>query len=148
MSVYQVVRLLDCHCERLFEVAADIERYPEFLPGWEAVRVIERVDNRLQVEQRLGLPAFSEVFTSTAHLYHPERVHIHSSDGPFRDLQIEWRFAPCAAGQCQVSFRMEYRLASRLLGVVAERAIGLAASDVVERFRSRVLNLYGCGYLD
>lgn len=148
MSVYQVVRLLDCHCEHLFDLAADIERYPEFLPGWETVRILERVDNRLHVEQRLGLPAFSHVFTSTAHLHHPERVHIHACDGPFRDLQIEWRFAETARSQCQVSFRMEFELASRMLGMVAERAIQLAASDVIERFRLRALDLYGCRRLD
>jgi coenzyme Q-binding protein COQ10 len=144
MAQYQVVKRLDCCCEELFELAADIERYPEFLPGWEAVRVLQRDCDRLHVEQHLGFPAFSHAFVSTARLEPPERVFIRSQDGPFRDLQIEWRFEACDEGLCQVSFRMEYELASHMLEIVAEPVFQAAASDVVARFRARARELYGC----
>ncbi len=47
--------LLPFSCERVFDLAADIERYPEFLPGWIAAQVLRRQTHACDVHQILGL---------------------------------------------------------------------------------------------
>ena len=73
--------------QQVFDMVADIERYPEFLPGWKQVRVLNSNDNRLFVEQQLqaGLAVFH--FHSTAMLEPCSRIQIIANDGPFHDLR-------------------------------------------------------------
>ena len=53
-------------CERVFDMVADIERYPEFLPGWTHARILDRHDNRLHAEQQLQTGPAVFRFHSTA----------------------------------------------------------------------------------
>jgi len=144
MSAHLVTEVLACRCEQLFDLAADIERYPDYLPGWQSARIVERVGNRLRVEQQLGLPLFGHSFVSTALLEGPDRVTIQSNDGPFSKLHIEWHFEQLAQGRCRVTLRLEYQLTSLALKVLADQLFQVVAADVIERFKARAQTLYGC----
>jgi len=54
-----------------------------------SARTLERTGNRLRVEQQLGLKPPTLPFITTAVLDRPQKIHIHSNDGPFRVLQIK-----------------------------------------------------------
>ena len=144
MSAHVVTELLACRCEQLFDLAADIERYPDYLPGWQSARIVERAGNRLRVEQQLGLPLFGHSFVSTALLERPDRVTVQSNDGPFGKLHIEWRFERVAQERCRISLSLEYQLTSHALKLVADQLFQVAAADVIERFKTRAQILYGC----
>ena len=55
MPAHSTSRTLPYSCEQLFDLAADVESYQEYLPGWVSARTLERTGNRLRVEQQLGL---------------------------------------------------------------------------------------------
>ena len=50
--------------QQVFDVVADIEKYPEFLPGWISAAIVERQGNTVQVEQELGFAFLNWRFTS------------------------------------------------------------------------------------
>lgn len=142
MSSGSVSRTLPYRCDQLYALAADIEAYPEYLPGWVDARIIQRSDTHLLVRQQLGLRLLRQPFISRAELDPPRRISVHSEDGPFRDLSIEWRFAAAAAGHCEVSLGFSFALQSTYLAPIAELLFEQTAPRIIARFEQRARQLY------
>jgi len=73
MKIDTVSRLPPFSCEQLFDLAADVERYPQFLTAWKSVRIVKREANVLDVEQILGVGPVRLSFGSKTVLQRPER---------------------------------------------------------------------------
>lgn len=145
MSTRTTSQILPYSREQLFDLAADIESYPDYLPGWISVRIIKQSENRLVVEQQLGLPLLHTSFTSTAELERPGRVYVYSDDGPFQMLHIEWRFDTAKTEQCRVSFKLDFKFNNHTLEKLTSTFFDMAASDIMARFQARARELYGPG---
>ena len=127
MPSYRETRVLPYPVDRLFDLIADVERYPEFLPWWHAARVRRRDGNTEYVDQVVG-PAIARFrFASTTVLERPDRIKTTSSERPFRHLEIRWSFAPAPRGGCRASFAVDYELRSgalqKLVGVIFDAAV-------------------------
>lgn len=142
MPTHSASRILPYSCEQLFDLAADVESYPEYLPGWVNARILESSGNELRVEQQLGLEFLSLPFVTTAVLDRPHKLSIHSSDGPFRFLQIEWRFEPAGPGYCAVSLDFNYQLHVGLLERVAATLFDHSSQEIISGFTERAHRLY------
>ncbi len=121
-------------CDDLFELVLDIESYPEFVPGWRAVRVLERGADWLRVEQRIGLGPVRMRFESQATFERPRSIRIESSSRPFRRLCIEWRFAGDADG-CRIEF--DASLSMLAMNRFATPLLELMGSSVIAAFKRR-----------
>jgi len=76
----------------IFDLVADIERYPEFVPGWQEARILRKADDRRHVEQAVGIRGLVWRFRTEAELERPRRIEIHGAGGPVRRLHQVWRF--------------------------------------------------------
>ena len=141
MSVHSERRLFLVAAGRLYELVADVERYPEFVPGWRNARVLERAGNKAWVEQTLGLAGFQMRFTSRAFFDPPGRLRIRAEDGPFRRLAIDWRFEPVEGG-CRVELRVDFEPGSFLLDRTARALLGPMGRRVMEAFEARARWVY------
>lgn len=137
MPSARLSRTLPYACERLFALAADIERYPQYLPGWAEARVIQRAGPQLVVRQRLGFGLLQQAFISHATLDWPTRITVRSDDGPFRELVVEWRFEPVNDTDCRVGFAYAFRLRNALLEPVTGLLLRQSAPLVLSRFEQR-----------
>ncbi len=142
MPSYRETRVLPYPVEQLFDLIADVERYPEFLPWWHAARVRRRDGNTEHVDQVVG-PAIARFrFASTTVLERPDRIKTTSSERPFRRLEIHWSFAPAPQGGCQASFFVDYELRSgtlqKLVGVIFDAAVRRVVSAFDHRARDRL----------
>jgi len=143
LSRYKASANLPYSCEQLFDIAAGIEQYPEFLPGWIRVGITERSDERLEVEQSLGFGLLRTSFVSAAILKCPHSVHVFSADGPFQSLEIQWHFMPAGEGLCRVSLDIELFMKNPALGILADRFFRSNAQETVARFSRRAQDIYG-----
>ena len=73
--------------EPLFDLAADVERYPEFLKWWVAAKILRRNANTYFAEQILGLGPIQFNFVSKTILYRPERIVVTADDPSFRRFE-------------------------------------------------------------
>lgn len=133
--------------EQLFDVAADVERYPDYLPGWVNVTILQRQGERLLVEQQLGFRFLRQALVTTAELGRPDYVRFSSEDGPFSALLLEWSFIATALGHCQVTLHIDYQLRSHTLSRVVDALFERGASEIAARFQRRAAELYGYGTL-
>ena len=76
----------------IFNLVADIERYPEFVPGWKEARVLSEDKDRRSVEQVVEAHGFVWRFRTEAVLERPHRIDIEGGGGPVRRLHQVWRF--------------------------------------------------------
>jgi len=144
MPTHTVSRILPWSCTQLFDLAADVEHYPDFIPGWNKVRILERDHNRLKVEQCLSLGPIQHCFISEALLERPQRVAVSSRHEPFRTLQIEWRFTPDNAAS-RLDLTIELAMAGAMLEAAPEMLFIMSADDIITRFEQRARQLYGTG---
>ena len=142
MPSHSASRTLPWSCDQLFDLAADVESYPDYVPGWINARIVERTDKRLRVEQQLGLKLLRQPFVSTAELERPRRITVHSDDGPFRCLRLEWRFEAAGLQQCRVSLSIDLQLRSSFLEPMVNSLFNLAAADIISRFEIRAHTVY------
>jgi coenzyme Q-binding protein COQ10 len=133
---YEESHRLPLRPEQLFDLVADIERYPDFLPEYRASHIRRREGDTLYVDQTVGLAGFELAFQSIATLERPGRITIRARDHLFRRFQIDWRF-DAAPGGCLLSFRMSYKLGSRMLEGIAGRWLDRAAKRIVAAFMER-----------
>ena len=80
--------------EQLFDLVADIERYPEFLPWCVGARIRERRGNEIVADLLIGYKMVRERFTSRVVLSRPDRIDVSYSEGPFKYLNNHWLFEP------------------------------------------------------
>jgi coenzyme Q-binding protein COQ10 len=142
MKIDRVSRLLPFSCEQVFDLAADIERYPEFLPGWISARILKRDANILYVEQVLGVGPVRVQFGSKAVLRRPERIDVTSSEPPFRHYSLTWVIAPGPGVSCSLSVMADLELHSRFLQHVVNRVLPASIEDVIAAFEARANGLY------
>jgi coenzyme Q-binding protein COQ10 len=129
-------------CEQVFDLAADIERYPEFLKWWISARIQKRESNICYVEQVLGLGPIRLQFASTAALHRPERIDVTSTDLPFRHFSLSWLVATMPSAGCRISIAVELELQSRFLQYVVNQFLPNAVGDIVSAFEARAHSLY------
>lgn len=132
----------------MFDLVADVERYPEFLPLCEALSVRsrkEREDKTLLIaDMTVGYKAIRETFTSQVLLKPADlAIDVKYLDGPFKYLDNRWRFEPREERGCDVQFYIEYEFKSRLLGALMGAMFDRAFRRFAEAFENRAQAIYG-----
>jgi coenzyme Q-binding protein COQ10 len=135
----------------MFDLVADVERYPEFLPLCEALTVKKRGrvgDNAAMIcEMTVGYHALRESFTSRVVLdvpgltVHAGSVPEHPS-GPFRRVENRWSFRP-APGGCDIEFFIAYEFKSMMLAMLVGSLFDRVFRRYTQAFEERARAVYG-----
>ena len=131
--------------EQMFDLVADVARYPEFLPWVSAARVRQDGPEQVIAELIVGFSGFKERFTSRVRTERPRRIVIDYVDGPMKFLDNEWTFSPGEDGGCALRFEVDFAFKSRLLEAVASRVFHRALGRMITAFEARAESLYGAG---
>ena len=129
--------------EQLFDIAADVGRYSEFLPWWIAVRVRDLCADGYCTDQVLGHGPIRITFASKTALDRPRRIDVVSNDTAFQQFSISWLFEARPDVSCLVSLSVNLELRSRLMQTILEHAVPDTVSDIMSAFESRAHQLYG-----
>ncbi len=100
-------RVVAIAAERLFELVADVERYPEFIPLMREARIIRRHANGYETEQVLALGLLERRFRTHTELDAPRTIAVTSADRIFRRFDIRWTFTPTPESQCRIDFALD-----------------------------------------
>jgi coenzyme Q-binding protein COQ10 len=136
-----VDRLLPYSAEQLFDLAADIERYPQFLPWWVSSKVHERRSGYCRVENKVAIGPIRLHFWSQAQLQRPQRIDVTSDHEPFRRFRLSWSFEPGPRG-CRVELCAELALRSRFMQELLGQTLDDIAAQVICAFEARASELF------
>ena len=134
----------------MFDLVADVERYPEFVPLCKALKVRARKpepDGRetLIADMTVGYKLIRETFTSRVALDKPRlKVTVHYIDGPFSRLENIWTFNDDAErGGSRVGFFIDYEFRSRTLSALMGSMFDVAFRKFASAFERRADVVYG-----
>lgn len=143
MPQFKTTRRVAHPAGSMFDLVADVARYPEFLPYCLGASVLRRSQTPeglpvLLVQMTVGYGPIRESFVSRATFdAERQRIHVQYVDGPFKWLENRWVFHPQGDAACDVDFFIDYAFKSRtfemLAGSVFERLFKKMADAFVDR---------------
>ncbi len=148
MPTFQSSRSVRFVPDQMFDLVADIEHYPEFLPLCEGLKIRRRSmleDGRevLLADMTVGYKAIRETFTSRVTLDKANnKILVEYVDGPFSHLENRWVFLNEEAGT-KVEFFIDYAFKNRMLGMLMGAMFEAAFKRFSDAFVERALVVYG-----
>ncbi len=131
--------------EQLYELVADIESYPEFLPWCLAARIRSRRGDLVLADLIIGFKMIRERFTSRVQLDPANlRIDVSYEQGPLRHLTNRWVFLEHPEG-CLIDFYVDFEFKSRVLRRVFQPLFHEAIKRMVVAFEARAHALYAEG---
>ena len=148
MPKFETVRTVKHSPDQMFNLVADVERYPEFLPLCERLEVRsrqERDDKSLLIaDMTVAYKMIRETFASQV-LLRPRdnEIDVKYLEGPFRYLDNRWTFEPNGANGANVRFFIDYEFKSRMLGMLMGSMFDFAFRRFAQAFEERADRIYG-----
>ena len=136
------VRHLPYTAEQMFDLVADVRRYPEFLPWVVAMRVRRDTAAETVADMIVGFKGLRETFTSRVAKTRPGHIHVDYLDGPLKYLRNDWKFVAEPNG-CAVDFQVDFAFKNRVFEALAGQVFGTALRRMIGAFEARATALYG-----
>jgi coenzyme Q-binding protein COQ10 len=136
---------------QMFDLVADVEKYPQFVPLCQSLRVTSRTpkDGGVEVmvaDMTVAYKLVRETFTSRVTLDRPNlTILVEYLNGPFSRMENRWRFHPAGARACEVEFFIDYEFRSRMLAMLMGAMFDAAFRRFAVAFEKRADEIYGRG---
>ncbi len=139
MPIHSETRHLPYTAQQMYDLVADVRRYPEFLPWTAAARIISLDDQGdhtvMLADLVISFKVFREKFSSRVTLWpDTRRIETENLDGPFSKIMSNWSFADTEDGGCDVSFHVDFEFRSKILRATATIFFNEAMQRVVRAF--------------
>jgi len=128
---------------QLFDLVADVQRYPEFLPWVIEARIRHRDDSTMLVDMTIGAGPLRKRFSTAAVLHRPHRIDISSHDPLFDRFEQRWTFEPATNGGTNVEYHVDFKFRSRVLQMLLGTSFADRAIATMSAFKHRAHRLYG-----
>lgn len=149
MPHHSETRILPYSAQQMYDLVADVESYPKFLPWNSAARIRSRTPRPdgaevIEADLVVSFKVFRERFGSRVTLYPAEkRIDTEYLDGPFTHMNSGWQFVDRAEGGCDVQFFVDFEFRNAILRGVMGVVFGEAMHRIVRAFEDRAKVLYG-----
>ncbi len=149
MPSFRSERRVRHRSDQMFDLVADVERYPEFVPLCTSLRVRSRRPDgqgreTLVANMSVGYKMIREKFTSRVVLDKPRlRVVVEYIDGPFSHMENIWTFRDAPGDGSLVTFFIDYEFRSKMLGTLMGSMFDAAFRKFSKAFEERADVVYG-----
>jgi coenzyme Q-binding protein COQ10 len=149
MPTFTTQRRVRHSAENMFDLVADVEHYPEFVPLCRDLKVRSRTKTEegtevLVADMTVAYKLVRESFRSRVTLDHDKlRIVVEYLEGPFSHLENRWTFRATEEKACEVEFFIEYEFRSRTLGLLMGTMFDAAFRRFAVAFERRADEVYG-----
>lgn len=148
MPTHSETRHLPYTAQQMYDLVADVERYPQFLPWTAAARIRSTHQEGdalvMLADLVISFKVFRERFGSRVTLFpKTRRIDTEYLDGPFQKMVSNWGFEEAEDGGCNVSFHVDFAFRNKLLQSTATIFFNEAMQRIVRAFERRAADLYG-----
>ena len=132
----------------MFDLVADVEKYPQFVPLCSDLVVKSRSQEDgitvLVADMKVAYKVISETFTSRVTTDRPAlKILVEYLNGPFKRMQNRWTFHAAQDGTCDVEFFIEYEFKSRAFALLMGAMFDAAFRRFAVAFEQRADDIYG-----
>jgi coenzyme Q-binding protein COQ10 len=149
MPQFSSKRRVQHSASEMFDLVADVERYPEFVPLCSALKIRSRTPKPdgtevVVCDMTVSFKLIREGFTSKVTLDRPNRkILVEYLRGPFSNLENRWSFEPKSETACDVGFFLAYEFKSRMLAMLMGTMFDTAFQRFAAAFEKRADAVYG-----
>jgi coenzyme Q-binding protein COQ10 len=149
MPAFSNRRRVSHSATQMFDLVADVERYPEFVPLCKSLKVRQRTTKPdgtevIVADMTVSFKVVRESFTSRVTLDRANlKILVEYLQGPFSKLENRWTFEPKDGGTCEVGFFISYEFKSRMLAMLMGSMFDTAFQRLAAAFEKRADALYG-----
>ena len=142
-------RRVNHSASEMFDLVADVERYPEFVPLCQSLKIRQRSPgpNGTEVviaDMTVSFKLVRETFTSRVTLDRANlNILVEYLRGPFSKLENRWTFEPKSDNSCEVGFYIAYEFKSRMLAMLMGAMFDTAFQRFAAAFEKRADKVYG-----
>jgi len=134
---------------QMFDLVADVERYPEFVPLCQSLKIRQRTPQPdgteiVVADMTVSFKLVRESFTSRVTLDRPNlKILVEYLKGPFSNLENRWSFEAKSDIECDVGFYLAYEFKSRVLALLMGTMFDAAFARFAAAFERRADVVYG-----
>ena len=143
MTAYSQTEHLPYTAPQLFDLVADVESYPKFLPWVTESRIRHRRDHTIVVDMTITAGPLRKRFLTVGVLNRPHRIDISSDDPIFDRFAQRWIFAAAAGDGTNVEYQVDFSFRSRVLQMLMGQSFADRAVATMAAFKGRAHALYG-----
>jgi coenzyme Q-binding protein COQ10 len=149
MPQFTTTRRVAHSASDMFDLVADVEHYPEFVPLCRSLHVRRRTQDGegrdvIVADMTIAYKIVRETFTSRVTLDRPKReILVEYLEGPFQRMNNRWSFKPAGEHACDVEFFISYEFRSRTLGLLMGSVFDAAFRRFAVAFEKRADQVYG-----
>lgn len=143
MPAHKERRELPYSAAQMYDLVADVGRYPEFLPWVAGVRIRSNGETEMIADMIVGFKSLREQFTSRVVKTPKSRICVDYLDGPLKQLHNEWHFTDRPEGGCAIDFSVAFTFRNRLFQQMAGQMFNKALLKMTNAFETRAHAIYG-----
>jgi len=149
MPQFSTTRRVAHSAADMFDLVADIEHYPDFVPLCRSLSVRKRTtagDGKevIVADMTIAYKIVRETFTSRVTLDRQKlEILVEYLEGPFQKMNNRWNFRPAGENVCEVEFFIIYEFRSRTLGMLMGSVFDAAFRRFSSAFERRADVVYG-----
>ena len=136
-------RSLPHSAAQMYDLVADVKRYPEFLPWVSAIRVRQDGETEMLADMVVGFKALRETFSSRVLKVPKTSIVVDYLDGPMKHLHNSWKFEDVVGGGSTVDFTVDFSFRNRVFEALAGQFFDSALRKMTGAFIDRADALYG-----
>lgn len=136
-------RTLPHSAAQMYDLVANVQSYPEFLPWVSAIRVRKDGDTEMLADMIVGFKSLRETFSSRVVKTPKSAIVVDYLDGPMKHLQNNWKFEDAPDGGSVVDFTVDFAFRNRVFEALAGQFFDSALRKMTCAFIERADDLYG-----
>ncbi len=130
---------------QMYDLVADVRRYPEFLPWVSAVRVRQDQEHEMLADMIVGFKSLRETFSSRVLKIPKSSIVVDYLDGPMKHLHNQWIFEDLPGGGSSIDFTVDFSFRNAIFEALAGQFFDSALRKMTGAFIARADNLYAAG---
>lgn len=142
MPTHAEKRILPFKAKQIFDLVADVEKYPDFLPWVISAKIISREENKFTADLEIGYKIIRTSYRSQVVLTPHQTIDINYVDGPFRYLNNHWHFKELGEQLMEVDFFIDFDFQSSYLQILLQSAFTEVVKRMIQAFEKRAAEIY------
>lgn len=142
MPIHAEKRFLPYHAEQIFNLVAEVEKYPEFLPWVQSSNIISREENGFIADLEIGYKFIRTSYRSEVILSSPHSIEIRYINGPFTHLYNNWKFSQVNERLMEIDFFIDFEFESPSLQALLQPVFYEVVRRMIQAFEMRAAEIY------
>jgi coenzyme Q-binding protein COQ10 len=142
MPTHAEKRVLPYSAQQMFDLVADVEKYPDFLPWVTQSIITGRQENCFIADLTVGYKFLTEKYSSKVCLEPYSRIDVIYLTGPFKYLNNHWVFEPLDDQRVCLDFYIDFEFRSSFFQGMMQTIFSEVVRRMIHSFEKRAEEIY------